>query len=148
MQFPVPQFTDVEDKIIGPLTIKQFGIIFGVGVIVFLGYSVTKSLLVVIFLFFLLGLPALGLALVPFNGRPMYSFIGKLFRFLTSPKQLIFHKEVRGANFQNKIKDAEVEVTPTEERLEPKDAQAKMLQVEELLSRTASQEKDITERMR
>ena len=27
MQFPVPQFTDVEDKIIGPLTLKQFGII-------------------------------------------------------------------------------------------------------------------------
>ena len=28
MQFPVPQFTDVEDRIIGPLTINSFGIVF------------------------------------------------------------------------------------------------------------------------
>ena len=35
MQFPVPQFTDVEDRIIGPLTIKQFGIVFGAGVVIF-----------------------------------------------------------------------------------------------------------------
>ena len=40
MQFPVPQFTDVEDKIIGPLTVKQFGILFGVGVVALLATTI------------------------------------------------------------------------------------------------------------
>lgn len=146
MQFPVPQFTDVEDKIIGPLTIKQFGIIFGVGVIVFLGYSTTKSLAVAVVLFVLLGLPALGLAMVPFNGRPMYSFIGKLIRFLTSPKQLIFHKEVRAIDFNSRLKNAEVAEKPKQENRQ--DSQAKMLQVEELLQKTAVQEKEIAGKMK
>ncbi len=45
MQFPVPQFTEVEDKIIGPLTLKQFGIIFGVGVIIFLAMEMMSSII-------------------------------------------------------------------------------------------------------
>jgi hypothetical protein len=35
MQFPVPQFTDVEDKIIGPLTVKQFFILLVSAAIIF-----------------------------------------------------------------------------------------------------------------
>ena len=143
MQFPVPQFTDVEDKIIGPLTVKQFGIIFAVGIVVFFGYSTTKSLLVTVFLFVALGLPALGLALVPFNGRPMYSFIGKLVKFLTSPKVLVFHKEVRGLDFHSKLKDTEI-APAKEEAVTAKDAQTRMLQVEELLNKTEAREKELT----
>jgi hypothetical protein len=148
MQFPVPQFTDVEDKIIGPLTVKQFGIIFAVGIVVFLGYSMTKSLLVTVFLFVSLGLPALGLALVPFNGRPMYTFIGKLIKFLTSTKVLIFHKEVHSLDFSGKVKNSEIASAPKEEVVSPKDAQVRMRQLEELLNKTASQEKEITGKMK
>jgi hypothetical protein len=43
MQYPVPQFTDVEDRIIGPLTLKQFGIIFGAGVVIFLAIQRPKA---------------------------------------------------------------------------------------------------------
>jgi hypothetical protein len=31
MRFQVPQFTDVEDKIVGPLTLKQFVYLAGAG---------------------------------------------------------------------------------------------------------------------
>ena len=31
MQFKVPQFIDMEDKIVGPLTLKQFAYILGAG---------------------------------------------------------------------------------------------------------------------
>ena len=93
MQFPVPQFTDVEDRIIGPLTIKQFGIIFGAGIIVMLPYAATKSVPVLIFFALVIGLPALGLAFAKLNGRPLYNMLGYFVSFLTSPKVLIFYRE-------------------------------------------------------
>jgi len=93
MQFSVPQFTDVEDKIIGSLTIKQFGVIFGGGVLIFLAFTLTKSVIVLIFAAVIIGLPTLGLAFARLNGRPMYNMIGNFVGFLTSAKVLVFHKE-------------------------------------------------------
>jgi len=93
MQYPVPQFTEVEDKIIGSLTIKQFGVIFGGGVLVFLAFTLTKSVVVLIFAAVIIGLPTLGLAFARLNGRPMYNMIGNFVGFLTSTKVLVFHKE-------------------------------------------------------
>ena len=149
MQFPVPQFTDVEDKIIGPLTIKQFGIIFGVGAIVFVSYSITKSFLVTAFFFVLFGLPGLGLALVPFNGRPMYAFIGQFFKFFTSPKQMVFHKEARNVNFEVNFKNQEIPVKEEEpEEPENIDPKARMHEVEAMLNKTALEEKNIADRIR
>ncbi len=68
MQFPVPQFTDVEDKIIGPLTIKQFGFVFAAGIVVVLVFTSTKSVLAAIVAFLLVGVPALGIAFAKING--------------------------------------------------------------------------------
>ena len=95
MQFPVPQFTDVEDRIIANLTIKQFGILFGAGVIIFIGYSASKSILVIIFLFVLFGIPALAVAFGKVNGRPVYNTFPILFRYFTGDKFFIFKKEAK-----------------------------------------------------
>ncbi len=104
MQFSVPQFTEVEDKIIGPLTIKQFGIIFGGGVFVFIAFTLTKSMAVLIISGLFFGLPTLGLAFGKLNGRPIYNMLGNLLAFITSPKVLIFHKQGVLAS-DNKQKD-------------------------------------------
>lgn len=148
MQYPVPQFTDVEDKIIGPLTIKQFGIVFAAGVIVFLGYSLTKSILVLVFMILLFGLPALALAFVPFNGRPIYNTLGNLMKFLNSPKELIFHKESQNSSLKI-VKDAEVESTIVvkQEVISPTQTKDNLKEVQKLLRETASREKDIIGRM-
>lgn len=150
MQFPVPQFTDVEDKIIGMLTLKQFGIVFAAGVVIFLGYSATKSILVLIFLFMLFGVPALALAFVPYNGRPIYNTLGNFVKFLSSPKVLIFHKEARNMKSGKDLKDAEVASAKTSaEKVVPiADTQANLKQVQELLKKTASDERDIAGRMK
>jgi hypothetical protein len=147
MQFPVPQFTEVEDKIIGSLTIKQFGIIFAAGIVVFLGFSATKSILVAVFLFVLFGLPAIGLAFVQINGRPVYNSIGNFVKFLTSPKVLIFHKE---ANITStaKMSDAQLSSPAKAEAKAPEDSQAHLKEVQELLRKTASEESDIAGRLR
>ncbi len=145
MQFPVPQFTDVEDKIIGPLTIKQFGIIFGTGIILFLGYSATKSILVLIFLFMLFGLPGLGLAFGKINGRPIYNSIGFFIQFYMSPKLLVFHKQPKiaavSANKQ-KIEEKPGLVTQVAAQT-PASTRDNLRKIQELLRQTEDKEKQI-----
>jgi hypothetical protein len=145
MQFPVPQFTDVEDKIIGSLTIKQFGILFGVGVIIFVSYSLTKSILVAIFFFVLFGIPGLGLAFAPFNGRPIYKSIPLLIKSFTAAKVLVFHKEVNIVS--NSSNSKQTETVKKEEKsagqvLTPQD---NLKKVQELLRNTAGEEQSLTE---
>lgn len=144
MQFPVPQFTDVEDRIIGPLTIMQFGIVFGAGIIIFLGYSATKSILVLVFLCILFGIPALAFAFVPFNGRPIYKNMGPMLRFFSQPKLMIFHKEVQGKSVPVKLKDAELSTEAKEEKPTHK---ATFSEVQKLLSETDQKERDMIRKM-
>ena len=148
MQFPVPQFTDVEDKIIGPLTLKQFGIVFLAGIIIFAGYSSTKSILVLVFLIVLFGIPALAFAFVPFNGRPIYSTLGNLAKFLSSPKVLIFHKEANNLKGLQNVKDVEISQPQETAIMSPHDTQKNLKEVQELLRKTASEERDVAGRMK
>ena len=48
-QFVIPQFIDVEDKIIGPITVRQFIIMLAGGGLVFISYKLSDFTL---FLFF------------------------------------------------------------------------------------------------
>ncbi len=148
MQFPVPQFTEVEDRIIGPLTIKQFGILFGAGTFVFLTYSVAgKSLTVLIVMGLLVGLPALGLAFAQFNGRPVYSAFGKIFQFITSPKVMVFRKEIYTINSQSKLKDIDIATKQTV-AVEVQDPEMRIKEVRELLEKKASEEKELVGKIR
>ena len=90
MQFAVPQFIDVEDKLIGPFTLKQFGIVFGVGIIDVLMYKVFGFG----FIFILFGVPialiGIVVAFVPFNGRQLYQTIPLFINFLSKPRVFVF----------------------------------------------------------
>jgi hypothetical protein len=144
MQFPVPQFTDVEDKIIGPLTVKQFGIIFAAGVLIFLPYSVTKSIVVLVIAIILVGLPALGLAFVKINGRPMYIMFTFVFKFITSPKVLVFHKQ--GVKTNEKKEEAVETKKPVEAVTST--PQQRLKEVNKLLMDKAREEEDLLKRMK
>src|SRR3954471_1656191 len=93
MQFPVPQFTDIEDRIIAGLSFKQFGIVFVAAVLTFAVYSISKNLFITIATGIILGLPALALTFGRLNGRPLYASAGNFVRFLFGPKKFIFHKQ-------------------------------------------------------
>jgi len=73
-QATVPQFLDVEDKIIGPITIRQFIIMVVGALMIFLEYKLSDMAL-----FLLLGLPTFGvfgtLAFLKINGMPFHYFI-------------------------------------------------------------------------
>jgi hypothetical protein len=150
MQFPVPQFTDVEDKIIGPLTLKQFGVVFLAGILIFLIYTASgKSLLVSAFAVMIIGLPALGVAFGKINGRPVYDSFGFVLRFLTSPKILIFHKQVLSIGSNAKLKKAELasqaQQSETKVAAKPKD---RLKEIEKVLKKQAEEEKELASKFR
>ena len=47
-QFTVPQFIDVEDKILGPISVRQFLIMLGGGLFAFVAYKVADFALFIV----------------------------------------------------------------------------------------------------
>lgn len=91
-QFVVPQFLDVEPKIIGPITLRQFLIMVGVIVAEFLVYRIFLSLFTMI----IVGLPiaALGgaFAFAKVNGQPLHYMILNVIQTSKKPKRRVWDK--------------------------------------------------------
>jgi hypothetical protein len=92
MQFNVPQFIETEDKIVGPLTLKQFLYIAGGAGILFVAWFFLK-LWAFVLLAIPIGLICSVLAFYKVNGRPFVAFLGSLFSYLTKPKLYIWRKK-------------------------------------------------------
>jgi hypothetical protein len=93
MRFEVPQFIDIEDKIFGPLTFKQFIYVAGGGGLV---YAVYKLLPLVIAAPIMLGIALLAwaLAFYKMNNRPFIE-VGQAFLvYITKNKLYVWKKEV------------------------------------------------------
>jgi len=100
MDFQVPQFIEIEDKIFGPLTFKQFVYIAGGAGIAFVVYSIlSKFLPTIISIVLAVPLVGLGLALAFYkiNERPLiflvqaavlYLFRGKLYQWKKEERAL------------------------------------------------------------
>ncbi|MEK7631243.1 MAG: PrgI family protein [Patescibacteria group bacterium] len=92
MQFVVPQFIDVEDKILGPFTVRQFILILFWGIMSFLQLKIF-SMLTFIFLFIFWSGFMFLLAFVKINGRPFHYFILSILQTTRLPKLRLWHKE-------------------------------------------------------
>ncbi len=95
MHYSVPQFIEIEDKIIGPFTLKQFLILVAGGLIILFFYSLFE----LGFIFLLLTLPTAGvfamLAFGKFNGRPALVSVPAVLQFLLTPKIRILQRTGR-----------------------------------------------------
>ena len=138
MQFSVPQFTDVEDRIVAGLTIKQFGIVFGAGTLVFVVFTLTKNLPGTIAAGLILGLPSLIIAFGRINGRPIYSTFVPLFGYLTGGRLFVFHKQAKVLP-QDRITKVEI-VEPPVPRLGAAAAMVRLKNLNYVLQQQASQE--------
>ena len=92
MRFQVPQFIEVEDKIFGPFTFKQFIYIAGgIGACVLLFTFLPKFLAV------LLSTPIAALtgalAFYKFNGKPFINLVEAFFKYSITNKLYIWKKE-------------------------------------------------------
>jgi len=91
MRFQIPQFIEVEDKIFGPLTLKQFLYLAGSAGLVVVLWRTLPLFLVVLF-----GLPiaAFGIALAFYkiNNKPFIFTIEAAVRYLVGPKLFVWRK--------------------------------------------------------
>jgi len=103
MRFKVPKDVDIEDRIAGPLTLKQLGWLGGgVGICIVLWKMLDFQLFVVCAVI-ILGLSA-GFAFVrPYN-QSLIGFCGSVLMFLSKPKQYFWRRI--GINFPRQKKAA------------------------------------------
>lgn len=91
-QFTVPQFIEVEDKIFGPITARQFVILLADGILLFIFYKLFDLILFIITLA-LLGGFGLVLAFVKINGQPFHYFLLNITQTFRRPPLRIWQKD-------------------------------------------------------
>ncbi|MEA2112709.1 MAG: PrgI family protein [Patescibacteria group bacterium] len=106
MQFEVPQFIEVEDKIFGPLTLKQFIYLAGGAGISFTIYSLAPLFLAILIIIPLMGLSG-ALAFYKKDGRPFILTTESAFKYALGNKLYIWKKENKK---RKKKKDKETSV--------------------------------------
>lgn len=97
-QFIVPQFIDVEDKILGPINVRQFlTILTGTGLIIGAYQLLFKAANQPgIFVFTAIGIlmGVIAVAFVRVNGRPFHLFVLNVLQSLKTPRQRIWNNEI------------------------------------------------------
>ncbi len=99
MQYPVPQFIEVEDKIIGPLTLRQFLTLIAGGVVCLVAWSLADMELF-IFISFIVMAAAIGFAFVKVNGRLLHEYLYSMFGYFTKPQIRTWAKELTMPNIE------------------------------------------------
>lgn len=101
MQFQVPQYIEVEDKIVGPLTITQFLYLASAFLFVFISYFFLTPWLWITAAV-IAGSSATAFAFVKYNGRPLMAIAFAGFRYLWQPRAYAWQKDpsaARGRGF-------------------------------------------------
>jgi len=100
MEYQVPQFIEVENKIIGPLTLRQFIYIGGAGGLCII-FFVYLPLIVAIILSALVAGLAAALAFYKINGKPLINVIEAGFNYYTGAKLFLWKHEEPSAEKQS-----------------------------------------------
>ncbi len=116
-QFNVPQFLDVESKIIGPLTTRQFLIMlvaFILGAAAYKIFDFSLFLIIASILFVLM----IAFAFIKINGRPFHLFVLNMIQTISRPNTRVWNK-----NFGYFDIPPEIKVVKKEEKKEvPKES--------------------------
>ena len=105
MQFKVPQFIDVEDKLFGPFTFRQFAYLAGGAGMVFVLY---KLLPIWISIFLIIPVAILSILLVFYkiNEKPFIFYLQAGISYLTSNKLYIWKQRLVKPENKPKEEDA------------------------------------------
>ncbi len=111
-QFVVPQFLDVEAKIIGFITARQFLIMLGVLLVEFLVYRIFLNLFVQL----VLGVPILALgaifAFFKVNGQPFHYIVLNMVQTVRKPNLRVWDKTLSDADLKVFLKKDEKPAPP------------------------------------
>lgn len=94
MQFQVPQFIEVEDKIFGPLTFKQFIFLAGGAGSAYLLWRILPIFIAAPLMALVVGL-AVALAFVQYNGRPFLLALEMGFYYLLHTKLYLWNNDAK-----------------------------------------------------
>lgn len=97
MRYQVPQFIEVEDKIFGPLTLKQFVYLAGGGGLSFLVYVFVGNLILALIPILIIMIISSAFAFYRINNKPFVDVVESAFKYYFGGKLYIWKKE-------NKIK--------------------------------------------
>ncbi len=91
-QFVVPQFIDVEDKIIGPITVRQFIILLVGAGFCFIAYKLADFTLFLTEAIIVMAITAI-FAFVRVNGRPFHYLLLNFFQTFRRSKVRVWQKQ-------------------------------------------------------
>jgi len=92
MQFRVPQFIDIEDKIFGPFTFKQFVYLLGGVGISYILYRLLPFFVAILFIAPIIAL-SLALTFYKINDRPFINILQSGINFLFKSKLYLWKKQ-------------------------------------------------------
>lgn len=92
MQFQVPQFIETEDRIVGPLTLKQFLYIAAGAALCFALFFFLQTPLWLLFTVIIMPI-SISFAFVQINGRPLPSVMMSAFGYYWRPRFYIWKRE-------------------------------------------------------
>jgi len=92
MQFKVPQFIDIEDKIFGPFTFKQFVYLAGGAGLTYILYRTLPLFIAILAILPVLGL-SIALTFMRVNDRPFIEILQAGFNFLFKNKLYLWKKK-------------------------------------------------------
>ncbi|MFZ3043934.1 MAG: PrgI family protein [Minisyncoccia bacterium] len=92
MEYQVPQFIEVEDKLIGPLTLKQFIYVAGAGGLCIVFFVYLNIVFAIILSLAVAGLAA-ALAFYKVNGKPFIEVLEAGFSYYTGAKLFLWKRQ-------------------------------------------------------
>lgn len=93
MRFQVPQFIDIEDKIFGPFTFRQFAYLVGGAGMIYMLYKILP-IWISIFLILIVGGLVVCLVFVKINSKPFEYYLEASFKYLISSKLYIWKQRL------------------------------------------------------
>jgi len=102
MRYQVPQFIDVEDKVIGPLTVKQFIYLAGGAGLSVLLYTFLPRIIAIPVILVILPL-ALSLAFYRINNKPFIHFLESVFYYYLKGNLYIWKRENKKVQSKNEV---------------------------------------------
>lgn len=110
-QFVVPQFIDVEDKILGPITVRQFVILLSDGLFLALCYKLADLALFIILTVIFGGLGVI-FSFVKVNGQPFHYFVLNFLQTSLRPAVRVWNKNITGGDLKRSYVEEKSKVEP------------------------------------
>jgi phosphoribosyl-AMP cyclohydrolase len=116
MQFKVPQFIDIEDKVVGNLSFKQFAYLAGGAGLSYISIRLLPGFLAIVVTPAIIGL-SLALTFVKINEKPFAHALESFIRYYSKSRLYLWKKQETKARAQTKQEQTPLRATLSESKL-------------------------------